>query len=127
MPNGKRAPLSSPVRSRRAGGFLSSAFDDGGDSGGTLDRPALKKLFADVQEHKLDTIVVYKVDRLTRSLSDFAKIVEILDAHEVSFVSVSSSPTQPPWEDSLSTSCSRLVSLNVEVTGERARQADRQP
>jgi site-specific DNA recombinase len=101
---------------------LSTSYDDGGYSGGTLDRPALKQLLADVEAHKLDTIVVYKVDRLTRSLSDFAKIVEILDAHGVSFVSV----TQ---QFNTTTSMGRLT-LNIllsfaqferEVTGERIR------
>ena len=67
---------------------LAVAYDDGGLSGGTLDRPALQQLLAGIQGHKVDTVVVYKVDRLTRSLADFAKIVEVFDAHEVSFVSV---------------------------------------
>ncbi len=102
--------------------LLPASYDDGGYSGGTLDRPALKRLLADVEKHQLDTIVVYKVDRLTRSLSDFAKIVETLDAHEVSFVSV----TQ---QFNTTTSMGRLT-LNIllsfaqferEVTGERIR------
>jgi len=59
-----------------------------GFSGGTLERPALKQLLKDVEDGKVDTIVVYKVDRLTRSLADFAKIVDALDARGVSFVSV---------------------------------------
>ncbi|WAT19248.1 recombinase family protein [Aurantiacibacter sp. MUD11] len=63
-------------------------YDDGGWSGGSMDRPALKQLLADVAAGKVDIIVVYKVDRLTRSLADFAKIVEILDKQEASFVSV---------------------------------------
>src|SRR5580704_12235653 len=63
-------------------------YDDGGYSGGTMDRPALKRLLDDVEAKKVNVIVVYKVDRLTRSLSDFAKIVEALDARGVSFVSV---------------------------------------
>ncbi len=67
---------------------LSARFDDGGFSGGTLERPALKRLLGDVEAGKVDVIVVYKVDRLTRSLADFAKIVEALDARKVSFVSV---------------------------------------
>jgi site-specific DNA recombinase len=101
---------------------LPTAYDDGGYSGGTLERPALKQLLQDVEQHKLDTIVVYKVDRLTRSLPDFAKIVEILDAHGVSFVSV----TQ---QFNTTTSMGRLT-LNIllsfaqferEVTGERIR------
>ena len=68
--------------------MLANRYDDGGFSGGSMERPALKRLLSDVQAHKIDTIVVYKVDRLTRSLADFAKIIEILDSHEVSFVSV---------------------------------------
>jgi site-specific DNA recombinase len=63
-------------------------YDDGGYSGGSMDRPALQKLLDDVRAHRIDVIVVYKVDRLTRSLADFAKLVELFDAHRVSFVSV---------------------------------------
>jgi site-specific DNA recombinase len=66
-------------------------YDDGGFSGGSMDRPALQKLLADVQARRIDVIVVYKVDRLTRSLADFAKLVETFDAHGVSFVSVTQS------------------------------------
>src|SRR5258705_3774844 len=62
-------------------------YDDGGYSGGSMDRPGLTKLLADIREKQLDTVVVYKVDRLTRSLADFAKIVEVFDASGVSFVS----------------------------------------
>jgi site-specific DNA recombinase len=85
-------------------------------------RPALKQLLADVAERKIDVIVVYKVDRLTRSLMDFAKIVEILDRHQVSFVSVTQSFN--------TTSSMGRLTLNVllsfaqferEVTGERIR------
>ena len=63
-------------------------YDDGGFSGGTLERPALKRLMADIEAGKIDVIVVYKVDRLTRALSDFAKLVEIFDRRGVSFVSI---------------------------------------
>jgi site-specific DNA recombinase len=63
-------------------------YDDGGISGGTLDRPALKRLLADIEAGQIDVIVVYKVDRLTRALSDFAKLVEIFDRRGVSFVSI---------------------------------------
>ena len=63
-------------------------YDDGGLSGGTMERPALKRLLEDVKAGKVQIIVVYKVDRLTRSLADFAKIVDVLDAHNASFVSV---------------------------------------
>lgn len=102
-----------PVRAR---------YDDGGVSGGTLDRPALTQLLADIDAQKIDTVVVYKVDRLTRSLTDFSKIVEVMDAHGVSFVSV----TQ---QFNTTTSMGRLT-LNMllsfaqferEVTGERIR------
>jgi site-specific DNA recombinase len=65
-------------------------YDDGGFSGGSMDRPALQKLLIDVQARRID-VVVYKVDRLTRSLADFAKLVETFDAHGVSFVSVTQS------------------------------------
>lgn len=67
---------------------LDEHYDDGGWSGGSMDRPGLKQLLADVEAGKVDIIVVYKVDRLTRSLADFAKIVDILDGHGASFVSV---------------------------------------
>ena len=98
------------------------AYDDGGFSGATMDRPALQQLLADVKAGRVDTIVVYKIDRLTRSLADFAKIVEILDAKGASFVSV----TQ---QFNTTTSMGRLT-LNVllsfaqferEVIGERIR------
>ena len=97
-------------------------YDDGGFSGGSMDRPALQKLLIDVQARRIDVIVVYKVDRLTRSLADFAKLVEMFDAHGVSFVSVTQS-------FNTTTSMGRLT-LNVllsfaqferEVTGERIR------
>jgi len=102
--------------------LIKTAYDDGGVSGGTMERPALKQLLADVQAKKVDIIVVYKVDRLTRSLMDFAKLVELMDKAGVSFVSV----TQ---QFNTTTSMGRLT-LNVllsfaqferEVTGERIR------
>ena len=65
---------------------LPEMYDDGGLSGGTLERPALKRILADIEAHRIDTVVV--LDRLTRSLGDFAKIVEIFDKGKVSFVSV---------------------------------------
>ena len=112
------------VRSQRHEGWtaLATRYDDGGISGGTLERPALQRLLADVRAGRLDLVVVYKVDRLTRSLADFAKIVEIFDAAGVSFVSV----TQ---QFNTTTSMGRLT-LNMllsfaqferEVTGERIR------
>jgi site-specific DNA recombinase len=99
-----------------------TAYDDGGFSGATMERPALKTLLAHVKAKRIDVVVVYKVDRLTRSLADFAKIVEVFDAHGVSFVAV----TQ---QFNTTTSMGRLT-LNVllsfaqferEVTGERIR------
>ena len=67
---------------------LEEMYDDGGVSGATLERPALKRLLADIETGRIDTVVVYKVDRLTRSLGGFAKIVEVFDTGGVSFVSV---------------------------------------
>ncbi len=79
---------------------LPSRYDDGGFSGGGMERPALKRLLADIEAGLIDAIVVYKIDRLTRALSDFVKMVEIFDAREVSFVSVTQALTpQPPWGD----------------------------
>jgi site-specific DNA recombinase len=112
------------VKSQAGEGWrlIKTAYDDGGFSGGTTERPALKALLADIKEKRIDVVVVYKVDRLTRSLADFAKIVEIFDAHGVSFVAV----TQ---QFNTTTSMGRLT-LNVllsfaqferEVTGERIR------
>src|ERR1700716_1113989 len=68
--------------------LIRSRYDDGGYSGGSTDRPDLQKLLDDIRSRKIDVIVVYKVDRLTRSLADFAKLVELFDGHGVSFVSV---------------------------------------
>ena len=78
------------VKSQRHEGWraIDDPFDDGGYSGGTIERPALARLLDMVRSAKVDVIVVYKVDRLTRSLADFAKMVELFDAHKVSFVSV---------------------------------------
>jgi site-specific DNA recombinase len=77
------------VSQRHAGWIaLSDMYDDGGLSGGTMERPALKRLLEDIKAGKVQIVVVYKVDRLTRSLADFAKIVDIFDAHNASFVSV---------------------------------------
>src|SRR6202162_2375421 len=97
-------------------------YDDGGLSGATMERPALQRLMADIEKGLVDAVVVYKVDRLTRSLTDFAKMVEVFDARGVSFVAV----TQ---QFNTTTSMGRLT-LNVllsfaqferEVTGERIR------
>jgi DNA invertase Pin-like site-specific DNA recombinase len=67
---------------------LKARYDDGGISGATMDRPALQRMLADIGAGKIDVVVVYKVDRLTRALSDFAKMVEVFDSNGVSFVSV---------------------------------------
>jgi predicted site-specific integrase-resolvase len=78
------------IRSQAHAGWtlVRTRYDDGGFSGGSIDRPALQQLLNDIRAHKINVIVVYKVDRLTRSLADFAKLVELFDAHGVSFVSV---------------------------------------
>ena len=78
------------IRSQAHAGWtlIRTPYDDGGYSGGSTERPALQRLLADVRARKVGVIVVYKVDRLTRSLADFAKLVELFDAHGVSFVSV---------------------------------------
>jgi site-specific DNA recombinase len=102
--------------------LIKTAYDDGGLSGATMERPALQRLIADIDQGLVDAVVVYKVDRLTRSLTDFARMVESFDAHGVSFVAV----TQ---QFNTTTSMGRLT-LNVllsfaqferEVTGERIR------
>ncbi|WP_162789138.1 MULTISPECIES: recombinase family protein [Sphingomonas] len=81
------------VSSQRHEGWtlVRERYDDGGFSGGTLERPGLKRLLADVEARKVDVIVVYKVDRLTRALSDFARIVDVLDSRDASFVSITQS------------------------------------
>src|SRR5450755_1335989 len=120
----QREACQSFIASQRQEGWtaLPTPYDDGGYSGGSMERPALRRLLDDIENGQVDTIVVYKVDRLTRSLADFAKIVEALDARGVSFVSV----TQ---QFNTTTSMGRLT-LNVllsfaqferEVTGERIR------
>ncbi len=101
---------------------LPALYDDGGFSGGSMERPALRALMNDIESGKVDIIVVYKVDRLTRSLADFAKLIEIFDEHKVSFVSVT--------QQFNTTSSMGRLTLNVllsfaqferEVTGERIR------
>lgn len=112
------------IQSQRHEGWraLPAHYDDGGFSGGTLERPALRRLLDDIRQRKVDLIVIYKVDRLTRSLADFAKLVDLFNTHSVSFVSI----TQ---QFNTSTSMGRLT-LNMllsfaqferEVTGERIR------
>ena len=102
--------------------ILPTAYDDGGFSGGNMERPGLRQLLVDIAAAKIDTVVVYKVDRLTRSLLDFARIVESFDSKGVSFVSVT--------QQFNTTSSMGRLTLNVlfsfaqferEVTGERIR------
>jgi site-specific DNA recombinase len=112
------------IASQRAEGWVlvHDRYDDGGISGGTLERPALKRLIADIEGGLIDVVVVYKIDRLSRSLIDFTKLVEVFDAHSVTFVSVTQS-------FNTTTSMGRLT-LNIllsfaqferEVIGERIR------
>ncbi|HVZ03581.1 recombinase family protein [Hyphomicrobium sp.] len=112
------------IKSQKSAGWIAlpAMYDDGGFSGGSMERPALRRLLADIEAGQIDTVIVYKVDRLTRSLADFAKIVDAFDAKKVSFVSV----TQ---QFNTTTSMGRLT-LNMllsfaqferEVTGERIR------
>ena len=112
------------IRSQQHEGWVlaRSRYDDGGFSGGNLERPALQQLLADIRAGRIDIMVVYKVDRLTRSLADFARLVEIFDAQGVSFVSVT--------QQFNTTSSMGRLTLNVllsfaqferEVTGERIR------
>ena len=116
--------LRSIVSSAQGEGWrlIRTHYDDGGLSGATMERPALQRLMADIAKGLIDAVVVYKVDRLTRSLADFAKMVEVFDARGVSFVAV-------PQQFNTTTSMGRLT-LNVllsfaqferEVTGERIR------
>src|SRR5262249_31558745 len=89
----QREACSAYVSSQRSEGWveLATQYDDGGVSGGTLDRPALTHLLADVERGLVNVVVVYKIDRLSRALMDFAKLVEIFDRHRVTFVSVTQS------------------------------------
>lgn len=112
------------IKSQKHEGWVlvDKQYNDGGFSGGTMERPAFKKLLKDVENDEIDIVVVYKVDRLTRSLMDFSKIIDVFDRHETSFVSI----TQ---QFNTTTSMGRLT-LNIllsfaqferEVTGERIR------
>jgi site-specific DNA recombinase len=112
------------IRSQQHEGWVWARprYDDGGFSGGNLDRPALQQLLTDIRAGRIDIVVVYKVDRLTRSLADFARLVEIFDEQGVSFVSVT--------QQFNTTSSMGRLTLNVllsfaqferEVTGERIR------
>src|SRR3954469_6368330 len=112
------------IVSQKAEGWMlvPDRYDDGGVSGGTLERPALQRLLADIEARRVDVVVVYKIDRLSRALMDFAKLVEVFDRNEVTFVSVTQS-------FNTTTSMGRLT-LNIlfsfaqferEVIGERIR------
>lgn len=112
------------VRSQSGVGWkaISTQYDDGGFSGGSMERPALQRLLGDIRSGRVDIVVVYKIDRLTRSLADFARMVEVFEAHDVSFVSVTQAFN--------TTSSMGRLTLNVllsfaqferEVTGERIR------
>jgi DNA invertase Pin-like site-specific DNA recombinase len=112
------------VASQRGEGWVLVAdhYDDGGHSGGSLERPALKRLLADIQARKVDCVVVYKIDRLTRALMDFSKLVDLFDTPGVPFVSVTQSFN--------TTSSLGRLTLNIllsfaqferEVIGERIR------
>ena len=120
----QRESCESFIKSQKAEGWrlIDTTYDDGGYSGGTMERPALQHLLADIQNRRVDVVVVYKIDRLTRALADFAKMVEVFDGYGVSFVAV----TQ---QFNTTTSMGRLT-LNVllsfaqferEVTAERIR------
>jgi DNA invertase Pin-like site-specific DNA recombinase len=120
----QREACSAYIASQRAEGWveLAEQYDDGGYSGGTLERPALKRLLAEIESGRVDVVVVYKIDRLSRALMDFARLVEVFDRHGVTFVSVTQS-------FNTTTSMGRLT-LNVllsfaqferEVIGERIR------
>src|SRR5271165_7082760 len=86
----QREACESFIKSQTSEGWklIKTEYNDGGLSGGTMERPALQRLLADIGEALVDVVVVYKVDRLTRSLADFAKMVELFDADGVSFVSI---------------------------------------
>jgi DNA invertase Pin-like site-specific DNA recombinase len=94
--------------------LIADHYDDGAFSGASLDRPALQTVLADVRSGKINIVVVYKVDRLTRSLADFAKLVELFDQHGFRS-SRSRSPSTPPpaWDGSRSTCCCRLPSSSA--------------
>ena len=125
LDDAQREACEAYIKSQKHEGWilLEKQYNDGGGfSGGTIQRPAFKELLTDIKDDKIDIVVVYKVDRLTRSLMDFSKIVEIFDAHGTSFVSI----TQ---QFNTTTSMGRLT-LNMllsfaqferEVTGERLR------
>ena len=120
----QREACAAYVKSQSSEGWkaVPGLYDDGGHSGGTMERPALQRLLGDIRAGRVDIVVVYKIDRLTRSLADFARMVEIFERHEVSFVSVTQSFN--------TTSSMGRLTLNMllsfaqferEITGERIR------
>src|ERR1700716_712388 len=112
------------VASQRAEGWLlvPDRYDDGGFSGGTLDRPALKRLLGDIETGKVDIVVVYKIDRLSRLLMDFSRLVEVFDEHKVTFVSVTQSFNTTPSMGRLTLNILlSFAQFEREVIGERIR------
>lgn len=102
--------------------IIPDLYDDGGFSGGNMDRPGVKKLIEDIKAGSIDTVVVYKVDRLTRSLADFAKLVEVFDAYGTSFVSVTQHfNTQDSMGRLTLNILLSFAQFEREVTGERIR------
>jgi DNA invertase Pin-like site-specific DNA recombinase len=103
------------INSQRHEGWvcLPASYDDGGFSGATMERPALQQLLADITAGRVDIVVVYKIDRLTRALADFAKIVEILDARGASFVSVTQQFNTTSSMGPLEMFCCRLRSSSA--------------
>jgi DNA invertase Pin-like site-specific DNA recombinase len=112
------------LASQRADGWvlLRDRYDDGGFSGGTLERPALQRLLRDIQADLIDVIVVHKIDRLSRSLMDFAKLVEVMEAHGVTFVSVTQSFSATASMDRLTLNIlPSFAQYERELVGERIR------
>jgi site-specific DNA recombinase len=112
------------ITSQRAEGWtlVPDRYDDGGISGGTLERPALKRLLADIEAGKLDIVLVYKIDRLSRSMLDFLKLVETFDGRDVTFVSITQSfDTRSPMGRLMLNVLLSFGQFEREVTGERIR------
>ena len=112
------------ISSQRAEGWtlVPDRYDDGGISGGTLERPALKRLLADIEAGKLDVVLVYKIDRLSRSMLDFLKLVETFDGRDVTFVSITQSfDTRSPMGRLMLNVLLSFGQFEREVTGERIR------
>jgi DNA invertase Pin-like site-specific DNA recombinase len=120
----QRAHCEAYIESQKSEGWvcLRDHYDDGGVSGGTLERPALTRLIADIEEDRVDVVIVHKVDRLSRSLLDFTKLVDILDRNSVTFVSVTQSfnTTSPMGKLTLNILLS-FAQFEREITGERIR------